>query len=75
MTVPRYRCPNCNSAKIFLFRLDNDWAYGAGDFTTLNEDEHYTEDELNYDSTDRPDINMHYCNKCFNTWKNSDDKL
>ena len=57
-------CPLCGSKKIFKFRLDSDWASGSGDYTIVNSDENYTDEELNYDSFDRPDIEIHHCGEC-----------
>ena len=58
------KCPCCGSKKIFKFRLDSDWASGAGDYSAVNENEHYTEEELNYDSFDRPDVEVYHCGEC-----------
>jgi len=58
------KCPYCGSHKIFQFRLDSDWAYGSGDYNHINDDKYYTEEELNYDSFDRPDIEVYHCGDC-----------
>lgn len=58
------KCPYCGSHKIFQFRLDSDWATGCGDYNSVNDDKYYTEEELNYDSFDRPDIEVYQCGDC-----------
>ena len=58
------KCPYCGSHKIFQFRLDSDWAYGSGDYNHVNDHKYYTEEELNYDSFDRPDIDVYHCGDC-----------
>lgn len=60
----KLKCPYCGSRKIFKFRLDNDWASGSGDYSTVNDDKYYTEEELQYDSFDRPDIEIYHCGCC-----------
>ena len=62
-------CPVCESKKIFKFRLDSDWASGSGDYYTVNPDENYTEEELKYDSFDRPDIEVYHCGDCGNIFE------
>jgi hypothetical protein len=57
-------CPYCGGKKIFKFRLDSDWAYGAGDYYAVNDDQYYTEEEFKYDSFDRPDIAVYHCREC-----------
>lgn len=59
-----YTCPNCGSKRIFLFRLDSDWASGAGNYEPVNDEQYYTKEELNYDSFDRPDIEVFHCLDC-----------
>lgn len=58
------KCPICQSKKIFKFRLDSDWASGSGDYSTVNSNENYTDEELKYDSFDRPDIEVYHCGNC-----------
>ena len=58
------KCPMCSSKKIFKFRLDSDWASGSGDYFAINKDDNYTKEELNYDSFDRPDIEVYHCGDC-----------
>ena len=58
------KCPYCGSHKLFKFRLDSDWASGAGDYNAVNDDKYYTKEELNYDSFDRPDIEVYHCADC-----------
>lgn len=58
------KCPYCGSHKLFKFQLDSDWASGAGDYNPVNDDKYYTEEELNYDSFDRPDIEVYHCADC-----------
>ena len=58
------KCPYCGSKKIFKFRLDSDWATGSGDYGPVNEDQYYTKEELQYDSFDRPDIEIYHCGDC-----------
>lgn len=57
-------CSNCRSPKVFHFRLDSDWGYGAGDYTPVNPDSFYTKEELAYDSMDRPSIELLHCLTC-----------
>lgn len=57
-------CPICGSKKVFKFRLDSDWGSGSGDYSTVNGNEHYTEEELEYDGFDRPDIVVYHCGDC-----------
>ena len=63
-------CPKCGNNKIFHFRLDSDWASGAGDYDAVNVNGEdggkniYTKEELEYDSYDRPDIDIFYCRAC-----------
>lgn len=58
------QCPECGSKRICLFRLDSDWAYGCGDYHTVNDDKFYTEEELKFDGCDRPDIEVYHCLDC-----------
>jgi len=58
------KCPNCNSYRIFGLRIDSDWAYGCGNYSPKNNNELYTEKELKYDPTDRPDIDICHCLNC-----------
>ena len=44
--------------------MDSDWASGAGDYNAVNDDKYYTKEELNYDSFDRPDIEVYHCADC-----------
>ena len=57
-------CPKCNSKRIFKFRLDSDWASGAGDYLPVNSEEYYTTQEIKFDSFDRPDIDIYHCLDC-----------
>ena len=63
------KCPQCGSAKIFLFRLDCDWAYGMGDYWPVNDYAEYTSEELNMDACDRPDIEIYHCRRCGHLWE------
>lgn len=58
------KCPCCGRKKIFKFRLDSDWATGAGDYSPVNDDKYYTSEELNFDSFDKPDIDIYHCRDC-----------
>ena len=62
-------CPNCNSRKIFNLRIDSDWFYGGGDYTPVNDKEDYTEEEWNFDASERPDIDLYHCRKCGLLWE------
>jgi len=65
-------CPRCKSRKIFKLKIDNDWGSGVGDYSPqnvygLNKTEIkkiYSKEELNYDSYDRPDIELYHCREC-----------
>lgn len=57
-------CPKCKSKRIFKFRMDSDWASGSGDYSYVNEENNYTEEELEYDSFDRPDVEVFRCLDC-----------
>lgn len=57
-------CPKCKSKKIFKFRMDSDWASGSGDYCYVNEKSNYTQEELKFDSFDRPDIEVFHCLDC-----------
>lgn len=48
-------CKNCNGQQVYHFRLDSDWASGAGDFTALNK---------GLPEVDRPDIECDVCMTC-----------
>jgi len=63
---PVHKCPFCDSKRLFRLRLDSDWASGVGDYYPLpsNDESLYTEEELKYDSFDRPDINVYHCLDC-----------
>ena len=56
-------CPKCQSKRIFKYRLDSDWTM-AGDYYPMNSDEFYSKEELNYDSYDKPDIEIYHCLDC-----------
>lgn len=58
------KCPKCQSLKIMRIRLDSDWVYGIGDYEIVNEDKYYSEEELKYDTYDRPDIVVKHCLCC-----------
>lgn len=70
-------CPNCGSSRVGKFRLDSDWAAGAGDWTCGNPDSRwfpdigacYTEEDIrSFEQNDRPDIDCYICcvcNTCF----------
>lgn len=58
------KCPYCGSKHIFKYRNDSDWAIG-GDFTKVNPKENYTEEEMDYDTFYRPDIETYFCNSCY----------
>ena len=63
---PVYKCPFCDSKRLFRLRLDSDWASGAGDYYPLpsNDKSLYTKEELEYDSFNRPDIDVYHCLDC-----------
>lgn len=66
-TLAQYRecrCPYCGSKKIFKFRMDSDWASGAGDYNAINDSKYYTKEEFEYDSFDRPDVEIFHCGEC-----------
>ena len=58
------KCEKCGSLRIMKLRIDSDWSTGVGDYDTVNEDKYYTEEELKYDSFDRPDIVVYHCLDC-----------
>ena len=62
-------CPDCGSAKVFMFRLDSDWFYGGGDYWPVNDKSEYTDEEWNMDACDRPDIELYHCRKCRKLWE------
>lgn len=67
------KCPFCGSYKMFRFCLDSDWGGGSGDYWAVNPDEYYTEEELEMDAFNRPDIELYHCRDCwriftFNEW-------
>ena len=55
------QCPYCKSKRIFKFRLNSDWAMGAGNYEPATEETNFTKEELDYDSFDRPSINVYHC--------------
>lgn len=58
-------CPNCDSTQIAKFRLDSDWATGAGDFWPINNDSEYTKEQLeDFDKSHRPDVEVLICLNC-----------
>ncbi len=61
-------CPKCHSTTVFVFRIDKDWAAGAGDYHAVNERTEYTEREWNMDAFDRPDIELYHCRSCGHMW-------
>lgn len=63
-TYTGLKCPYCNSKRIFKFRLDSDWAMGAGDYGPATEETNFTKEELDYDSFDRPSIDVYHCLDC-----------
>lgn len=59
------KCIYCNSTQVARFRLDSDWATGAGDFYPVNDDSEYTEEQLtDFHKSWRPDIECLYCLSC-----------
>lgn len=62
------KCPKCQSKKIFHLRIDSDWGAGIGNYTPINDKKEYTEDELKYDSFDRPDLDLFHCLNCDYIW-------
>ena len=65
-------CNSCGSNRVARFRLDEDWAYGSGDFLAVNDDSVYTEeDKKQYlDQNVHPDIECFVClscTRCFDT--------
>lgn len=61
-------CPICKSKRIFNLRIDNDWSYGTGIYYPANDEENYSDEELNYNATDRPDIDLYHCLNCDLLW-------
>ena len=61
-------CPECNSKRVFIFRLDSDWGEGMGDYYTINDEECYPKEEYQLDSYDRPDIHVCHCRECGHIW-------
>lgn len=62
-------CPYCKSARVFTLRIDSDWAYGTGMYYPANDEDNYSDVELNYNSTDRPDIDLYHCLNCDFLWQ------
>lgn len=61
------KCPICESTQIARYRLDSDWATGAGDFFPVNPDSEYTEEQhKDFDRSERPDFEFNYCLQCRN---------
>lgn len=58
------KCPYCNSKRVFKFRLDSDWATGSGNYEPATEETNFTKEELNYDSFDRPSVDVYHCLDC-----------
>jgi hypothetical protein len=58
------KCRDCESLRIMKFRLDSDWGYGAGSYFAYNKDKHYTQEELDYNGCNRPDIELYHCLDC-----------
>lgn len=57
-------CPKCGSKKIFRFRLDSDWASGAGCYNMVNDKSEYSVDEQQYDASYRLDLVVFQCREC-----------
>lgn len=65
------QCPYCQSRKVFKLRIDSDWGMGTGEYYPVNTNREnedvegfYTDEEMNYDATDRPDIDVFHCLSC-----------
>jgi hypothetical protein len=59
------KCPGCDSVQVFVCRIDSDWGSGVGDYTKVNDNEHYPEEQQNLDSFDKPDIYFKHCRNCY----------
>lgn len=65
MSHSKMECPNCGSFQIGRFRMDSDWAIRAGDWTSINPDDVYTEEQLkDFDNNSRPDVECFVCLQC-----------
>ena len=53
-------CPKCKSKKIFRYSLDSDWSRSMY-YRPANDEELYTEDEL---ESKAPDIDVYHCLEC-----------
>jgi hypothetical protein len=62
------RCSKCNSVKVFRLRIDSDYT-SSGYYEPVNDDENYTEEELAYDGSDKPDIDLLCCDTCGHMWE------
>ena len=61
-------CPNCKSKRIGYLRIDSDWGSG-GDWSKVNEDCDYTQDDLDsFESNERPDVECYICIVCGTTF-------
>ncbi len=63
------KCPKCSSLRVAAFRLDADWAYGAGNWNPANDLSVYTEDDKRrFEDNDRLDVECFYCCECYSAF-------
>lgn len=65
-TLAQYReckCPYCGSKKIFKFRMDFDRTSGV-DYIAVNDRKYYTNEEFEYNSFDKPNVEIYHCGDC-----------
>ena len=59
------KCPLCDSPRIVHFRLDSDWASGAGNWSRVNEESAYEDWQVKQiEDNERQDIETYYCYSC-----------
>lgn len=54
----------CGNLRVMSLRIDSDWGTGVGNYSAINDEEHYTVEELDFDSYDKPDIDIFHCLDC-----------
>lgn len=64
-----YICPYCSGKRIMCLRIDSDWGSGVGDYYPVNDEDIYTEEDLELDSYSRPDIELLHCLECEHMWE------